>query len=94
MSSIEERLDRIEKDIAYLKGVVEQMDKRVAELREYVDKRFEVVDRRFNHVETELRELRTELGGLRAELNNRFLWLLGIQISMWITIILTILFRR
>jgi len=39
-----------------------------------------------NHIET-------ELGELRRELNSRFLWLLGVQISMWVTIMLAILFK-
>ena len=46
----------------------------------------EQMDRRLNHIET-------ELGELRRELNSRFLWLLGVQISMWVTIILAILFK-
>jgi len=111
MPSVEERLDRIERQIAelresvaYLRGVVEQLDKRfsefreyvekrleefekrLAELRDYVDRRFESIDRRVNHLETEIRELRNEL-------NRRFLWLLGILISMWVTIIVAVLLK-
>jgi hypothetical protein len=33
------------------------------------------------------------ISGLRRDLNNRFLWILGVQITMWVTIILAILFR-
>jgi hypothetical protein len=66
------------------------------------------MDKRLNHIETELRDFRkevfveisslrrevfSEITGLRREFNTRFYWLIGIQISMWITIILTILFR-
>jgi tetrahydromethanopterin S-methyltransferase subunit B len=76
--------------VARVEGIVEQMDKRL------------------NHIETELRDFRkevfieisslrrevfSEITGLRREFNTRFYWLIGIQISMWITIILTILFR-
>ncbi|RSN76974.1 hypothetical protein [Candidatus Methanodesulfokora washburnensis] len=53
----------------------------------------EQMDKRLNHLETETRDLREELRDLRSDLNNRFLWLLGVQISMWITIILAILFK-
>lgn len=75
--------------VARVEGIVEQMDKRL------------------NHIETELRDFRkedfgeisslrrkvfSEITGLRREFNTRFYWLIGIQISMWITIILTILF--
>jgi len=46
----------------------------------------EQIDKRLNHLESELREL-------RKDLNTRFYWLLGIQISMWVTIILAILIK-
>jgi C4-type Zn-finger protein len=46
----------------------------------------EQVDKRLNHLESEVREL-------RRDLNNRFFWLLGVQISMWVTIVLAILFK-
>jgi hypothetical protein len=35
----------------------------------------------------------SEVRELRRDLNNRFFWLLGVQISMWVTIILAILFK-
>jgi hypothetical protein len=46
----------------------------------------EQVDKRLNHLES-------DISSLRSDLNRRFLWLLGVQISMWITIILAILFK-
>jgi hypothetical protein len=46
----------------------------------------EQMDKRLNHIESELRDL-------RRDLNNRFFWLLGVQISMWVTIILAILLK-
>jgi len=45
----------------------------------------EQMNKRFNRLENGLKDL-------RRDLNNRFFWLLGVQISMWITIILAILF--
>ena len=58
------------------------LEERVARIEGMVER----MDRRLNHIET-------ELGELRRELNGRFFWLLGVQISMWVTIILAILFR-
>jgi hypothetical protein len=58
----------LEKRVARMEGILEQVGKRL------------------NHLESEVREL-------RRGLNNRFFWLLGIQISMWVTIILAILFK-
>jgi hypothetical protein len=69
----------LEERVARIEGIVEQMDKRL------------------NHIESEIRDLRSEMSGeirdLRRDLNNRFFWLLGVQISMWVTIILAILLK-
>jgi hypothetical protein len=44
-----------------------------------------------------LREFRKEIFGevseLRKELITRFYWLIGVPVSMWITIIVTVLLR-
>jgi chromosome segregation ATPase len=53
----------------------------------------EQVDKKLNHLESDISELRDETRELRRDLNNRFFWLLGIQTSMWVTIILEILFK-
>lgn len=53
----------------------------------------EQMDKRLNHIESELRDLRSEIGDLRRDLNNRFLWILGVLITMWVTIIIAILIR-
>jgi predicted nucleic acid-binding Zn-ribbon protein len=78
-SSLEERVARIE-------GILEQMDKRLNHLES------EIRDLRV-YVESEIKGLRGEIGDLRSDLNNRFLWMLGVQITMWVTIMLAILFR-
>jgi len=58
-----------------------------------VEGALERIDKRLNHLESELRDLGRELGDLRRDLNHRFFWLLGVQISMWVTIILAILLK-
>jgi predicted nucleic acid-binding Zn-ribbon protein len=78
-SSLEERVAKIE-------GILEQMDKRLNHLES------EIRDLRV-YVESEIKSLRGVIGDLRRDLNNRFLWMLGVQITMWVTIILAILFR-
>jgi predicted RNase H-like nuclease (RuvC/YqgF family) len=78
-SSLEERVARIE-------GILERMDKRLNHLES------EIRDLRV-YVESEIKSLRGEISGLRRDLNNRFLWILGVQITMWATITLAILFR-
>ncbi len=98
----------MEERVARIEGILEQMDKRlnhleseIRDLRAYVeseirDLRVEIRDLRA-YVEGEIKGLRneimSEIGDLRRDLNNRFLWMLGVQITMWVTIILAILFR-
>ena len=69
----------LEERVAKIEGILEQMDKRL------------------NHIESEVRDLRNELyreiRDLRKALDYRFYWLLGVQISMWVTIILAIIFK-
>jgi predicted RNase H-like nuclease (RuvC/YqgF family) len=78
-SSLEERVARIE-------GILEQMDKRLNHLES------EIRDLRV-YVESEIKSLRGVISDLRRDLNNRFLWILGVQMTMWVTIILAIIFR-
>jgi hypothetical protein len=56
------------------------------------------MDKRLNHIETELGDLRRNLDEkflyLDKKLDKHFLWLLGVQISMWVTIILAILLKH
>ena len=78
-SSLEERVAKIE-------GILEQMDKRLNRLES------EIRDLRV-YVESEIRSLRGEIGDLGRDLDNRFLWMLGVQITMWVTIILAIILR-
>ena len=57
----------------------------------------EQVDKRLDHLESKVGELRSdmrsEIRELRRDLNNGFFWLLGVQISMWVTVILALLFK-
>jgi len=58
------------------------LEERVARIEGILDQ----MDKRLNHIESEIRDL-------KRDLNYRFYWLLGVQLSMWVTIILTILFK-
>jgi tetrahydromethanopterin S-methyltransferase subunit G len=69
----------LEESVARIEGILEQVDKRLDHLESKVG---------------ELRsEMRSEIRELRRDLNNRFSWLLGVQISMWVTVILALLFK-
>jgi len=47
---------------------------------------YEQMDRRLNNIDQ-------DLGKLRGELNTRLYWLLGTILGMWVSLMLTILFR-
>ena len=74
-------------DLRVLRAV--SLEERVARIEGILEQ----VDKRLNHLESDISELRDEIRELRRDLNNRFFWLLGVQISMWVTIILAILFK-
>jgi len=91
-------MSRLEEGVARVEDAINALRERVAKVEGIVEQ----MDKRLNHIETELGEFRKEvfseiacvrgeIASLRRELNTRFY--LGIQISMWVTIILTILFR-
>lgn len=53
----------------------------------------EGMDRRISNLRDDVNCRLTELWQEIRELRNRFWWLIGILITMWVTIILTILLR-
>ncbi len=81
---LEERVGRIEKDIAYLRGVVEQMDKRLGR-----------IENEMARIRNEMLHLRDELNGFRDEVNRRmdlmFKWLVGLLFGMWTSIMCTLI---
>jgi len=80
MSVVEaERISRFE-------GKVEELSKRMDDFKSDINSlRSEVIATR--------NEMNNRMDGLDKKLDSRFLWLLGIQVTMWVTIILTIIFK-
>jgi uncharacterized coiled-coil protein SlyX len=75
--------------LSSLEGRIAKLEEAINALRERVAKVegvLEQIDKRLNHIESELREL-------RRELNTRFYWLIGILMTMWVTIIVAILLK-
>jgi predicted nucleic acid-binding Zn-ribbon protein len=118
MSSLEDRISKLEGEVSKLSDRVGKLEERVGRLEDSVNALRERVarvegiveqmDKRLNHIETELREFRREVSdrfeglrkeifgeilSLRRELNMRFYWLIGILMTMWVTIILAIAFK-
>ena len=73
-----------------------------------MDKRLSAVESAVRILDSEIKALRTEINGIRTELGNEinsvrteltskidssFKWLVGIILTMWVTIILTILVK-
>jgi len=80
---LEVRLYKLLRTLQDLGTVVKSsLEERVARIEGILEQ----MDKRLNHMESEIRDL-------RKDLSNRFYWLLGIQISMWVTIILAIIFK-
>ncbi|MCR6691697.1 MAG: hypothetical protein MRT15_04865 [archaeon YNP-LCB-003-016] len=80
---MEVRLYKLLRTLQDLGTVVKSsLEERVARIEGILEQ----MDKRLNHMESEIRDL-------RKDLSNRFYWLLGIQISMWVTIILAIIFK-
>ena len=88
--SLEERVARIE-------GILEQMDKRLTKLENEVSRLREEMGGEINSLRGEVnslrREVREEINSLRDMVWSQFKWTIGILITMWITIIITILFK-
>lgn len=96
MPTVEERL-------AYLEGQSEQQNVSTSDLRSSVSElRVDVRDLRIElrteirEVRTELRDVRTEIRDLRADMNQKFTWVMGIQVSTLVMIagaLLSLFFR-
>jgi hypothetical protein len=59
-----------------------------------LEERMAKVEGILEEVRARLNHLETEIEGLRREIYNNFRWSMGIMISMWVTIILAIIFIR
>jgi uncharacterized coiled-coil protein SlyX len=62
-----------------------------------VEATLEQMDKRLTNVEMTVRELNTRIDALTntlsTKIDSNFRWTIGIMITMWVTVILTILFK-
>jgi uncharacterized coiled-coil protein SlyX len=83
LEQMNERLNHIETDIGTLHadlGILrEEMKTEIRDVRE--------------KLESNTRDLRGEMKDLRGEMRSNFKWTMGLMITMWVTIILTIIFH-
>lgn len=76
----------LEERQAKIEGVLEQIDKRVGRLESELIR----VENKIDFLDSKVDSVRSELHG---KLDSNFRWLVGIMITMWITIIMTIIFK-
>ena len=74
----------LEERLARLEGRVEELSKRVDDLRSDMNIRFSELRNDINH-------LRSDIRRLEDRLESRFKWFMGILITMWTTIIATLI---
>jgi predicted nuclease with TOPRIM domain len=77
---MEERLAKVEGILEEVRARLNHLEAELAGLRDWM--------------RDEIGGLRQELSGLRREMYTNFRWTLAIMISMWVTIILAIVFSR
>ncbi len=91
----------LEKDIAYLRGTIEQFDKRLtrveSELSEFRREFKEELHKLRDELKAEINQLRTELKAeinqLRSEMLTMFRWAIGIVLGTWISVIVPLLLK-
>jgi hypothetical protein len=80
--------------LARLEGAYEQIDHRLADLRQEMVERFAAVDQRFVSVDQHFVAVEQRISSLELRMDQKFNWVLGLIVGTWITTILTILFHR
>jgi len=96
ISKLEARQDMFEKwvgqiriDISEIRKTMETLIDKVARIEERINH----LSERINHIEKSLSERIDRIELEIKDLRSRLWWIIGILIGMWITIILTILFK-
>jgi hypothetical protein len=108
-SSLEERVARIEGILEQMDKRLNHIESEIRDLKAYFDGEIKGLrnlmegwradfDRKLGDMkasfESRIEGLRMELFEEIRDLRGRFYWIIGIQITMWVTIILTILFKH
>jgi len=78
-ASLEERMARVEGIMGQISERMNHLEGRFDTLEAKIESRFTQTENRFMKIE--------------SRIENRFSWTMGIMITMWVTIILSILFK-
>ena len=77
----------LEERLARLEGRVEELSKRVDDLRNDMNHRFAELSKRIDDMSKRIDDLRNDIRRLEDRFEGRFKWLMGTLITMWISII-------
>lgn len=73
----------MESRIAHLEGVIDQ-----------IGDRLNGIDRRLDGLQSEVGNLRSELNARFGQMDQKFMWVIGINVTSWTTTMLAVLFHR
>jgi len=98
MIAFEQRIDRrfeaIDRRFEAIDRRFESIDKRFESIDrrfESIDKRFEAIDRRFEAIDRRFESLERRIDSLDQKFSRYFLWIIGIQVSIFLAILATVL---
>jgi uncharacterized coiled-coil protein SlyX len=90
----------LEERVAYLEGQVSDHSRGLTEVRDAVrhlelriDARFEAVDRRFESIDRRFDTVDRRFESLEGKMSSQFVWLVGIQVTVLVTLVAALLVR-
>ena len=86
LRDIGQRIDRVDQRIDRLEQRIDHLEQRIDARFDAIDRRFEAIDRRFEGVDQ-------KLAGLDDKMSRQFLWTVGIQITILVAVLGTVLMR-
>jgi hypothetical protein len=80
----------LESRIAHIEGVNVQ----IADRLNGIDRRLDSLDGRIDSVRSEIGEFRSDTNARFAQIDQKFVWVIGINVTSWTTIMLALFFRH
>lgn len=92
LAFVEARVDEHSKAFEEIKGLIlnldQKFDRRIDTFEQRVDRRFEAIERRIDSLD---QRLSGRIDSLDQKFSRYFLWIIGIQVSIFLAIIATLL---
>ena len=97
--NIEERMGRVEGALGQMGKRLDNVETAIVDLRKEMDGRFNRIDDKFNRIDDKFDRIDDKFdriddkfGRLEGDMKANFRWTIGIIITMWVTIILAMIF--